>query len=60
MIVMKKSDKKEIKLLIDDATDVLVVTAVGITRKTTYINTQTFELSESKDKICEMDDFKKR
>ena len=57
---MKKSGKKEIKLLIDDTTDVLVVTAVATTRKATYINTQTFELSESKDKICEMDDFKKR
>ena len=57
---MKKSDKKEVKLLIDDDTEVLVVTAVATTKKATYINTQTFELNESKDKICEMDAFKKR
>lgn len=57
---MKKLENKEIKLLIDGMTDVLIVTAIGLERKTTFINTQTFELSEIKDNICEMEDFEKR
>lgn len=50
---------KEIKLLVDDRTDAIIVTAVGVEPPTTHLNTRTFLIDDcDKNKPFEMGKFK--
>ena len=52
---------KEIKLIVDDITDAIIVTAVGTKRTVTHLNTKTFVMSDcDKNKPFEMEKFKER
>lgn len=51
---------KEIKLIVDDRTDAIIVTAVGAKKTVTHLNTKTFVMSDyDKKKPFEMAEFKK-
>lgn len=50
---------KEIKLIVDDKTDAIIVTAVGAKKTVTHLNTKTFVISDcDKNKPFEMEKFK--
>lgn len=47
---------KEVKVLVNDKTNVLVITAIASKRKATYVCTDTFDLKEC-DNVCRMPRF---
>lgn len=50
---------KEIKLIVDDRTDAIIVTAVGAEKTVMHLNTKTFVMSDcDKNKPFEMTKFK--
>lgn len=49
---------KEIKLLVDDKTKVVVITAIGTDGTVTYVNTETIELAKLKNNTYKMHLFK--
>ena len=50
---------KEIKLIVDNKTEAIIVTAVGVKKTVTHLNTKTFVMSNcDKNKPFEMGKFK--